>query len=1669
MSGMLGPVIDGYERGSVSEGDGADGGGSAGAGASAEEKEWLVRVRACLVKGSQLARERIILSEQLAAQCEQLSTLEYDFLFDKATSLLRIGYNVEEQRKDDSSYDLLASESRLGIFAGIAQGKLPQESWFALGRLLTNPDGDPILLSWSGSMFEYLMPQLIMPAYENTLLYQTNKATVRRQIEYGEQRDVPWGISESAYNTVDASLNYQYRAFGVPGLGLKRGLKEDLVIAPYATALALMVLPLKACANLQRMSAEGFEGEFGFFEAVDYTASRVPRGKDYSIIQSFMVHHQGMSLLSLAYLLLNKPMQQRFEAELRFQATLLLLQERVPRATVDYAHTTDPLEVQTAAADVPIRRITTINTPVPEIQLLSNGRYHVMITNSGGGYSRWKDIAVTRWREDTTMDDRGIFCYIKDIGSGSFWSNTAQPTLQPAKGYEAVFSQGHVEFRRQDNGIDTRTEIVISPEDDTEMRRVRITNRSHSVKTLEITSYAEMVMASQASDEAHPAFSNLFVQTEIMPEHRAVFCTRRPRTAEERPPWLFHLLEVHGTPIEAVSYETDRMQFIGRGKTLIHPQAMDDELLSGKQGAVLDPILSIRCRITIKPNQTATIDLIYGISETKEGCEGLMNKYRDQHLKNRAFDLSWTHNQVLLRQINATEVDAQLYDQVAASVIYANPTLRAEPAVILSNFRGQSGLWSHSVSGDLPIVLLHIYDQESMELVRQLVQAHAYWRLKGLAVDLVIWNETYGSYRQLLQDQILGLTTAEAGNALANNRSGSIFVKSADQISSEDRILFESVARVIIYDNKGSLSEQVGGRYTEKVLPPILKVKPVMAQAIAETAGSPGRGTVTLPGGLLFFNGTGGFMPDGKEYKIITDRKTTTPAPWVNVIANPGFGSVISESGSAYTWAVNAHEYRLTSWCNDPVSDIGGEAFYLRDEETGQFWSPSPFPAKGMTPYIITHGFGYSTFEHVEQGIASECCVFVDKALPVKFIVLKIANRSGRERKFSATGFLEIVLGDVRSKTNMHIISEQDPISGAMLIRNRYNTPFAERVMYFKVDGSSLSFTADRSEFIGRNGNLATPQALQRRNLSGRSGAGMDPCAALQVKFDLLDGEEKEIIFQMGNEENSAAAYALLQLYSGREAVMQSLQAVRDYWRDALEAVQVVTPDPALNLLANGWLVYQTMASRIFARSGFYQSGGAFGFRDQLQDVLALLHTRPGIAREQILLSASKQFTEGDVQHWWHPPEGRGVRTHCSDDLLWLPFVVSRYITATGDTAILLVAEGWLESRTLHPGEDSLYDLPVSGNLSGTLYEHCVRAIRHSLVFGKHGLPLMGSGDWNDGMDQVGSKGQGESVWLAFFLYDVLMTFAGVATDHGDAEFAAVCRKEAAALQASIETACWDGEWYLRAFFDDGGLLGSKENTECRIDAIAQSWSVISGAADKNRSETAMASLDKYLVKRDLRLIQLLDPPFNGHGLHPGYIEGYVPGVRENGGQYSHAAIWALIAFAALGEREKVWELFSMIQPLSHGDSAEAIRIYKVEPYVMAADVYANESHRGRGGWTWYTGSAGWMYQFITGSLLGVELKVDELVFKPCFPLDWPSVTISYRFGTSIYHITVFQPGSMEESRWEMEDRSGKGDRLPLVDDGKEHVAKVYVQAGAPGPIPVGAESAVEAGATINQ
>ncbi|MGD8874102.1 MAG: glucoamylase family protein, partial [Gammaproteobacteria bacterium] len=1560
-----------------------------------------------VVPGYKGARERIRVIDDLVNRCRELALMDFEFLYDITSDLLSIGYDVGERRRDPSCYDLLASEARLASFLLITQGQVPQKHWFALGRLLTSHGGDVSLISWSGSMFEYLMPQLIMPGYENTLLGQTCKAAVSRQIEYGRQRNVPWGISESCYNATDMHQVYQYRAFGVPGLGLKRGLADDLVIAPYASALALTVLPLPACRNLQRLAVEGFLGDYGFYEAVDYTPSRVPRGKSHAIVRTFMAHHQGMSLLAYAHVLLNQPMQRRFMSDPLVRATELLLQERVPKQGA----TLHPHAAEVSAAAHPaveagaiMRVFTDPDTPMPEVHLLSNGSYHVMATHAGGGYSRWRELAVTRWREDATADCWGTFIYLRDRDTGDYWSSAYQPTLRKADYYEAIFVQARAEYRRRDQAIEAHTEISVSPEDDVEIRRVTLTNLSARTRHIEVTSYAEVVLAPLNADLAHRCFSNLFVQTEILSDRHAILCTRRPRTPGEQVPWMFHLLAAPDAVATETSYETDRARFIGRGRTAANPLVLDDNAayLSNTQGPVLDPVVAIRRTLSLPADESSTLQIISGVADTREAALAVLEKYCDRHFVERAFEMAWFQSQEVLHHLNATEADALVYSRLASSVIYANALRRVAPSVITRNQLGQSGLWRFAVSGDLPIVLMRIGDLQRIDLVKQVLQAHAYWRKKGLAVDLVIVNEDFSGYRAVLHDLITGLINA-GPEAQVLDKPGGVFVRRAEELSEEDRVLFQSVARVVLTDSAETLVEQVERRVPAERLParlqPVLQraAEPIQPLAVRER---------------IFCNGPGGFTPDGREYVVTLEPGEHTPAPWVNVIASPHIGTVVSESGGAYTWVENAHEFRLTPWHNDTLGDTSGEALYIRDEETGAFWSPTPLPACGKSGYVCRHGFGYSVFEHYEAGISSELFTYVAMEAPVKFAVVRLRNHSGRPRLLSLTGYWELVLGEWRHANLMHIVTEADPHSGALFARNAYGRECANRVFFAHVGNegpgaAERTLTGNRTEFIGRNGSLASPAALRRERLSGRSGAGLDPCAAIQARVALAAGQEREIVFIFGAARNTDEAQHFIRQYGGTAGARQALEVVWEYWNHTLGAVQVETPDPALDVLANGWLVYQTLSCRLWGRSGYYQSGGAYGFRDQLQDTMALIHATPWLAREQLVRCAGHQFLQGDVQHWWHPPNGQGVRTHFSDDYLWLPYAACRYVLATGDTGVLEESIHFLEGRELNPEEEAYFDQPQRSVEEATLYEHCVRAIKHGLRFGEHQLPLMGCGDWNDGMNLVGRDGRGESVWLAWFLYENLQLFAGLARDRGDAVFAELCTGQAAQLRSNIEAHAWDGGWYRRAWFDDGTPLGSADNEECRIDSISQSWAVISGGGDPVRARQALEAVDKRLVRRDAQLIQLLDPPFDQSDLEPGYIKGYVPGVRENGGQYTHAAIWAATAFAMLGDRERAWELFAMLNPVNHGSNPDDIERYKVEPYVMCADIYAAPPHTGRGGWTWYTGAAGWMYRLGVETLLGLQLEADQLRIAPCIPAHWDTYKIHYRYRETVYHIRV--------------------------------------------------------------
>ena len=1584
------------------------------------------------------ANDQPLLASQAQSLAEQAVAfalgMEWDFLLDPRAKLFSIGWQVEEGRLDRSAYELLASESRLGSFVAVAAGGVTQEHWFRLGRQQVRCAGGQALVSWSGTLFEYLMPALVMPEEPGTLLDESNRAAVAEQQRYAAARGVPWGISESAYNLTDAQLNWQYRAFGVPGLGLKRGLADDVVVTPYATALALLVDAPGAVANLRRLATLGAEGRYGFCEAIDFTTARLPVGVVHVVIQSWMVHHQGMTLLACLHVLGGAPMQRRFLADPRLQAHRLLLQERPAPVTPLVPTPAEAAEVR-PLTEPSLRVITDPHPVLPEIHLLSNGRWHLQITAAGASLSRWRGLALQRWREDSTCDGGGPALYLRDSRSGQLWSATHQPVGAVAEHYEAIFTQARAEFRRLDQGLATHTEIALSPEDDVELRRITLTNRSPVERTIELTTYSEPVLAPLLADLTHPSFSNLFVETEMLSDVEALLAARRPRRADEPRLWLVHLLLVReGESCGELSWETERRAFIGRGRSSALPAALCSAVgtaLSGGLGAVLDPALALRRMVRVPAGGRAVIDVIYAATDHRDTAVALAHRYRDAHLADRIFNLSWTHGQVVLAQLGVTELEAQVFGRLAGSLVLPSAHRRA-PAAILRNRRTRSGLWSHSISGDLPVMLLRVADGQRLELVRQTLRAHGWWRAGGLEVDLVILIEDHSVYRQELTERIIGLVAA--GPAAGQlDRPGGIFVRRADQVPEEDRYLLAAVARLVITDAGGSLAQFAERRVRGDHPAPRL------------VASRGGRYDAPLPPptfDLQQWNGLGGFTRDGREYIIVLPPGVSTPLPWCNVLANPEFGTVVSERGAAYSWAGNCHEFRLTPWRCDAVTDPHGEALYLRDDDTGAYWSPTPGPLSNKdsrSTRVVRHGFGYSVFMAGEQGIASELHMWVDPQEPVKHLRLQLVNRTRRTRKISAWYALDWTLGELRERTAGGLVTEHD--DGVLYARNPLHDEYAQQSAFLTVNRRATSWTCDRSEFLGRGGSYAQPAALSAARLLGRSGAGLDPCAALQVTLELEPGQEQVLVFTLGCGRDRGHAAALAAAMRRHDAAPTSLNRVYDYWKDLLGRVQVKTSDTTLDLLANGWLAYQVIASRILARSGFSQSGGAWGFRDQLQDAMAMVHHQPRLLREQLVRCAARQFREGDVQHWWHPPQGRGVRTRISDDYLWLPYALCRYLDSTGDRSVLEERVPFLEGPQVPPDQESLYDLPAISDEQATIYEHAVRAVLHGMRYGEHGLPLIGTGDWNDGMDRVGHHGKGESVWLGFFLCDVLRRFAPLAATAGDTALAARLTLEAEVLAKRLEVHAWDGDRYLRAWMDDGTPLGSSTASECRIDALPQAWAALTGAGRRERAQVALDSVDRLLVRREEQLIQLFDPPFDSGPLEPGYIKGYVPGVRENGGQYTHAAVWTAMGFAALGDGARALELTQLINPVCHGADPQR---WQGEPYVLAADVYRTPGQVGRAGWTWYTGSAGWMLRLIVESLLGVVREGPQMRLDPCLPDGFGPYTITYRVGAACWFITVRGDGAVH--RVHVDGELTADGRINLHDDGRDHVVDIERQ-----------------------
>jgi cyclic beta-1,2-glucan synthetase len=1607
-----------------------------------------------------LQKVQTILHKSKALQLkleEMVIATDFAPLFDEKRQLFSIGYRIGDNILDKSYYDLLASEARQASFIAIAKGDVPHSHWFRLGRSLTLAQGKRSLVSWSGTMFEFLMPLLVMRNYEGTLLDETYKSVVEVQQKYAAEHNLPWGISESGFYAFDPQLNYQYKAFGVPGLGLKRGLIQDLVIAPYATFLALMVSPREAYSNILHMERQGFGGRYGLYEAADFTKDRIPVGRSYKLIQSFMAHHQGMSLLALDNVLFENRMQTRLHSEALIQATELLLQERLPSTPTLMSQPEGEQIVpeRQSKSSLPEKNLSifmnTAMSPIPVAHCISNGQYSVMLTNSGSGFSRFREISISRWREDVTRDAWGMYFYIQNLNSGDFWSAAFQPCRDSGEDYKVTFAPDRVEYFRKDGNLTTKTEVVVSPEDQTEIRRISLTNHSKFERVLEITSYFEVVLARANDDLAHPAFGNLFIQTDY--QNEVLYASRRPRKENQSRLWLMHTVATEGVKVGSLQYETDRARFIGRGRSLAKPQALDaNHPLSNTVGAVLDPIMSLRQRVKVGPGQTIRVSYSVGYADNQEEIIRISEKYRDPLSVNRAFELAWTHCKMELRHLNLTAGQANEGLSLGGHLLYLSPCRRDVADYIMNNCKGQSALWPYAISGDHPIVLLRVDRAEHMELVQRLLTLHEYWSLKGLHADLVILNEDESGYVQAFQDNLRDLISmGHARDRL--NQPGGVFILQKGHVQPDDLRLLYTVARIIFSGEGGSCSIQVrkkskliaeeSGTFEKKI-----QAEPEDTSLETLPENRPYEPFDQILSQLTFSNGYGGFSEDGKEYVIQLQEGRNTPLPWINVIANPTFGFQVSEVGSGYTWSRNSREYKLTPWSNDPILDPAGEVLYLRNQETGEFWSVTAKPKREKGSYTIRHGQGYSVFEHCSHGLKQTLQLFVPVKEPVKIVNLEMSNTTEQPISLNLLYYVEWVLGVAREQTAPYLVTEYLENSQVFLIRNTYQEEFGGRLGFLSVVGADVAcYTGDRSEFIGRNGSLADPAGLKSGSLSNSVGAGFDPCTAMQINISIAPGETKTLSFFLGEAANREEIDQILSNFRNQEKVDAELEKVKGFWDGLLSSVYVETPDIAMNLLLNRWLLYQTIVCRVWARSAFYQSGGAYGFRDQLQDAMALIYTTPEVCRKQIIIHCSHQFKEGDVQHWWHEGKSKGIRTRFSDDLLWLPFVTAHYIERTGDAGILDEVTQFLEDDPLKEGEDERYSVPHISAESGNVYEHCLRALERGLRFGEHGLPLIGSGDWNDGFSQIGPKGRGESVWLGWFLYLTLMRFADICSERQDNEQGERYRHIAEELQTNLEKYGWDGGWYRRAYFDDGTPLGSTQNTECQIDAIAQSWSVLSGAAKPTRAVDAMLALEHYLWRKEDGILLLLTPPFDKSLPDPGYIKGYVPGVRENGGQYTHGAIWAILAYTTLGEGDKAMELFQMLNPINHARTEHEANRYKVEPYVVAADVYAISPHVGRGGWTWYTGAAGWLYQTGLEGILGFKRQGETLILKPCIPSQWKGYRVDYKFHSSKYEIVVENPKGRKTG---FEQLTCDGERLPepviaLKDDGRVHMVHLIL------------------------
>jgi cyclic beta-1,2-glucan synthetase len=1564
--------------------------------------------------------------DQLRAQLDALGErarglafeMDFSFLFNRERRLFSIGFRADENKLDESCYDLLASEARLTSLFAIAKGDVPSEHWFRLGRPVTSIGGRATLVSWSGSMFEYLMPPVVIHERQGGILNQSDNLSIERQIAYGRSLGIPWGVSESAYHARDREMNYQYHNFGVPGLGLKRDLGNNVVIAPYASLLASQFKPHEAAINLKRLNAVGALGVYGYYDAIDFTASRLPEGRSYAVVHNYMAHHQGMSITAIGNAVLNGRLRDRFHADPVIEAAELLLQEKAPRVAIP-VRTPDAGEPLTEATErLGAEKYRVIDSPLGRersVAVMSNGHYSVMLTAIGSGYAMWNGLAVTRWRADPTVDDWGTHIFLRDTKTGEWWSAAPGPKPLPGEEARAVLADEKVEFTKTAGEIKTKLEAIVATEADAEGRRLTITNTGPTDRHIEITSYGELVLSSPDSDAAHPAFSKMFIKTEIDERGDVIYARRNKRNHEEPDIEVAHLVVGGGTraPVQA---ETDRRAFIGRGRTLRTARAFDPgATLGGSEGFTLDPIFSLRKSVRIPAGKEATIIFWTIAAPNRTVLDTQVARYRHAENFDHEAQHAWTRSQVQMRHLDTTHAEALLFQRVASYLVYPDNRLRQAqtPGNVVT--AAQSALWPLSISGDFPIFALRIDDEGDLAIVQKAFRMQEYLRARGVISDLVIINERASSYAQDVQHAIDFMCENARRRGLSSGPAQHIFSVRRDLMEDETYDALVSAARIVMHTRNGSISEQID-RLERMVEEDAAKLTAGQARTrfpakafSRASQGANGNAPAPIEGSdLLFWNGYGGFDPHGRDYVIRLRAGDSTPHPWINVISNGTFGFHISAEGAAFTWSSNSRDYQLTPWSNDTVMNRPGEGVYIRDMDSREVFSPfAAFGRNGDALYEVRHGPGRSVFSTSDGGLELELVQIVAPDAPVKIMRMKIVNRTKRLRNLRIYAYAEWVLGNNRAKSAPFVRTWHEPSVNALMAQNPFSVENGSRTAFLAADTALQSFSAARAEFLGLQTDAFEPAAVMSgATLSNSVEGGGDPCAALAVDVSIKAEEASEISFVLGDVASAQEAQPLIRRVLDEGFDRQLERTGRD-WDAFLGTLQVTTPDPAFDCMVNTWLPYQNLACRIRARSAFYQASGAFGFRDQLQDTLALMLHDPGLARAQIINAASRQFPEGDVQHWWLPKSGAGVRTLISDDVVWLGYAVSLYLSVTNDASLLDEEIAFLKGPALGDRHESFFPPEISDE-KASLYEHCVRALDLAIArTGEHGLPLILGGDWNDGMNRVGIEGRGESTWLGWFLVLTLEKMIPIAESRKDMPHAAAWAAHRDRLMSSLEANAWDGEWYRRGYFDDGSPLGAKESEECQIDSIAQSWSVISGAGDRGRGEVAMASLAERLVDEQTKIIRLFTPPFERSDKDPGYIKSYPPGVRENGGQYTHAAIWVAYALARMGRADEAYNAFSLLNPINHSLTRHDAEQYRVEPYVVAADIYGADERTGRGGWTWYTGSAGWLYRTAVEAILGIRKQGDSVIINPVLPSSWPGYRAVLNIDELCFEIEV--------------------------------------------------------------